>query len=78
MTALSGRLLELNAAISEDPNLGSGFGIGHSYFCRPGAALNAENYFDAIRNEILPLLEEYWVDDRDRREKWRDKLLAAL
>jgi 5-methylcytosine-specific restriction protein B len=78
VTALSERLMELNAAISDDPNLGPGFAIGHSYFCRPGAALTAENYFDAARNEILPLLEEYWLDDRDRLDKWRDKLLAAL
>ena len=78
VTVLSERLMELNTAISDDQNLGPGFGIGHSYFCRPGAPLTAENYFDAVRNEILPLLEEYWVDDRDRLEKWRDKLLAAL
>jgi hypothetical protein len=78
VTALSGRLIELNEAIAEDPNLGSGFCIGHSYFCRPASALIAQDYIDAIRNEILPLLEEYWVDDRDRLEKWREKLLAAL
>ena len=78
VAALSERLIALNEAISDDPNLGSGFSVGHSYFCRPGAALTAQDYFDAVRNEILPLLEEYWVDDRDLLEKWREKLLADL
>jgi hypothetical protein len=78
VAALSERLMDLNVAISEDQNLGPGFCVGHSYFCRPGGALTIENYVDAVRNEILPLLEEYWVDDRDRLEKWREKLLAAL
>jgi 5-methylcytosine-specific restriction enzyme B len=78
VAALSERLIALNEAISDDPNLGSGFSVGHSYFCRPGAVLTAQDYFDAVRNEILPLLEEYWVDDRDLLEKWRGKLLADL
>ena len=77
-TAVSDRLIELNEAISEDPNLGPGFCVGHSYFCQPGRALTATNYIDAVKNEILPLLEEYWVDDRDRLEKWREKLLASF
>src|SRR5262249_30835628 len=77
-TALSDRLIELNEAISEDQNLGAGFCIGHSYFCRLGGSLTEKDYFDAVKNEILPLLEEYWVDDCDRLEKWRDKLLASF
>jgi 5-methylcytosine-specific restriction enzyme B len=75
---LSARLGELNTEIAEDANLGPGFCVGHSYFCRRNEALTTEDYFDAVRNEIVPLLEEYWLDDRNRIEKWRDKLLAAL
>jgi 5-methylcytosine-specific restriction protein B len=76
--AISARLLELNEEITEDSNLGSGFCVGHSYFCQRNRALTPEDFFDAIRNEIIPLLEEYWLDDRERIKKWRDKLLAAF
>jgi MoxR-like ATPase len=76
--AMSRRLIELNEAISEDPNLGRGFCLGHSYFCRSSGPLTEEDYFDAVKGEILPLLEEYWVDDRDRWERWREKLLASF
>lgn len=76
--SLSGRLAELNTEISDDANLGFGFCVGHSYFCRRNALLTTEDYFDTVRNEIVPLLEEYWIDDRDRIEKWRGKLLAAF
>jgi hypothetical protein len=77
-TAFSKRLLELNEEISEDQNLGSGFCVGHSYFCRADGPLTEKEYFDVVTNEILPLLEEYWVDDRDRREKWSERLLASF
>jgi hypothetical protein len=33
-------------------------------------------YERTIRTEVLPLLREYWFDDPDRVEAWRDKLLA--
>jgi hypothetical protein len=75
---LSQRLVELNEAISSDSNLGTGYCVGHSYFCSPEGALTTQDYFDAVQSEILPLLEEYWVDDRDRLETWSEKLLAAF
>jgi 5-methylcytosine-specific restriction protein B len=75
---LSARLVDLNLAISDDSNLGPGFCVGHSYFCRHGVALTTQDYFDAVRHEIVPLLEEYWVDDRDRFQKWTDRLLAPF
>jgi 5-methylcytosine-specific restriction protein B len=75
---LSQRFSELNEEITEDANLGKGFCVGHSYFCKQGAAISAGDYVDVIRNEILPLLEEYWVDDRERVDKWSERLLAAI
>jgi hypothetical protein len=43
-----------------------------------GSSLTETDYFDAVKNEILPLLEEYWVDDRDLLEKWRARLLEKF
>ena len=61
------RLERLNERIRDDANLGSGFCIGHSYFCHPGANSADEAWYDRIvRTEIQPLLREYWFDNADR------------
>lgn len=73
------RMAELNEAIASDTlNLGSGFEIGHSFFV-PGksGAYGEDWYARVMRTEILPLLGEYWFDDRQRAEGWRDRLLAT-
>jgi 5-methylcytosine-specific restriction protein B len=76
--AISTRLQALNQAITDDPNLGPGFMVGHSYFCGNGLALIEKVYMDAIRHEILPLLKEYWFDDPERVAQWKDKLEAEF
>ena len=77
-TTVAARLKALNHAIAEDQNLGPGFAIGHSYFCGNGAALTEKEYTQAIRHEILPLLKEYWFDNRERTEEWAHKLEAKF
>jgi 5-methylcytosine-specific restriction protein B len=72
------RMTELNADIAKDSNLGIGFCVGHSYFCRRDTGLTYAGYFDTVQNEIIPLLEEYWLDDADQVRKWREKLLAEI
>ena len=56
----------LNEDISGDDSLRKGFCIGHSYFCH---LLNSENLRTDLKfiidYEILPLLEEYWFDEKD-------------
>ncbi len=74
----SARLDELNQAIIADQNLGSGFAVGHSYFCNDGAALEPSAYSRTIAHQIVPLLEEYWFDDPDQVTKWTSKLLAPF
>ena len=67
--ALVGRIVDrfsaLNARIREDhKNLGPGFEIGHSFFC-PGdddKELDESWYQAIVRQEIEPLLREYWFD----------------
>jgi hypothetical protein len=75
---VAGRLKALNQAITEDQNLGPGFMIGHSYFCGNGVALTEKGYKQAIRHEVMPLLQEYWFDDKERAEDWADKLGASF
>ena len=62
------KMLALNQAICEDKNLGTGFEIGHSYFCsgiEPDMEAETEDaWFQHIMNqEIGPQLFEYWFDD---------------
>ena len=76
------RLEALNRRIREHPQLGEGFQIGHSYFCRPpkgladAAAWNGW-YTDVVRYEIEPLLREYWFDDAERTSNELAALRAA-
>lgn len=69
------RIPDLNKRIRDDANLGSGFAIGHSYFCSGGTD---ERWYDrVIRHEILPLLREYWFDAPDQVEAIETELLDA-
>ena len=67
---------KINIAIEKDKSLGTGFKIGHSYFCpnikdRKG---NKKDIDDIITYEIVPLLEEYWYDDEDSLIQWKNAL----
>ena len=76
--ALVARVEALNREIAEDPSLGKGFSVGHSYFC----GLNPENV-DArlpqiVEYELVPLLAEYWFDEPKKVEEQARKLRDAL
>ena len=76
------RLEALNRQIREHPQLGEGFQIGHSYFCRPPKGLAGDDawngwYTDVVRYEIEPLLREYWFDDAERARNALTALRAA-
>ena len=63
------RMIELNIKISEDTkNLGSGYCVGHSYFCpsNSDSECGQEWYFHILRSEIEPLLREYWFDNEEK------------
>lgn len=65
----------VNQEISKDINLGTGFQIGHSYFCSyPGDIEDKIWYNEVIDFEIKPLLQEIWFDDMDKVEKLIDVL----
>ena len=49
----------------------------HSYFCNLDTA--DKNELAVIINyEIIPLLKEYWFDDRKKVDQWSAKLQGAL
>ncbi len=73
LNRMIGRLTNLNNTIEEDPNLGKGFKIGHSYFCDYKKDVNW--YRNVIKYEIKPLLEEYWFDELDKAEQYIEELL---
>lgn len=58
----------LNERISKDKNLGPGFRIGHSFFCVQSDSNSDEWYKDILNMEIIPLIKEYWFDDKDNVE----------
>jgi len=69
-------IMELNDRIAADDSLGKGFCIGHSYFCnQPDNDTWIEN---VVRFDILPMLEEYWFDDKDKYQKESARLLDIL
>lgn len=66
------RFKELNKKISDENNsgLGKGYCIGHSYFCVPPVTGQSDDewYNSIIEFEIMPLLYEYWWDDKEKAE----------
>ncbi len=67
---------DLNEKIRGDDDLGHGFEIGHSYFVpQSGERIDESWRRHRTRNQILPLLREYWFDRKDEVEKWEKRLL---
>ena len=60
--ALIEKIKDLNFEIAKDPSLGSGFCIGHSYFCGQDECTD-EWMQSVVEYDILPMLEEYWFDE---------------
>lgn len=70
----------LNESIKFDKSLGSGFCIGHSYFC--GLKDSSECSEDLLRSiveyDIIPMLNEYWFDDEKQLNKWTENLRGVF
>lgn len=74
------RMSALNQEIATDSLLGENYVIGHSFFCPRGnnfSELNRQWYESVIETEIIPLLEEYWFDNRERTRAIAKNLLRA-
>jgi MoxR-like ATPase len=69
------RIGGLNHRIADDPQLGRGFCIGHSYFCQAGDLVRDRAWYSRIvRTELAPMLREYWFDDRKRADEEAQRL----
>ncbi len=70
------KIKELNQEIENDSSLGSGFCIGHSYFC--GQEVCTKEWMQTvIRYDIMPMLKEYWFDEQAKVQKW-SKILEGV
>lgn len=74
MRALVDAVVELNEVIKDDPALGEGYCIGHSYFCKKTSNCASST----VRYELVPLIEEYWFDDPKKAKREIKKLEAVL
>lgn len=64
---------ELNHQIAADDSLGKGFEIGHSYLCTREAVTD-EWLKEVVNYDILPMLREYWFDNKSEVDRWSNKL----
>ena len=73
---LIAEIKKLNEEISADSSLGKGFCIGHSYFCLE----NCEEKIlrSIVDYDILPMLEEYWFDNPEKVEEWKNNLRGVF
>lgn len=77
--ALIHQIRLLNKKISEDPSLGRGFQIGHSYFCgREEAGCTDEWMRSVVEFDILPMLSEYWFDEPEKLHEWEQNLRGVF
>lgn len=67
----------LNQAIRDDSSLGEGFCIGHSYFCEIEKVTDSV-LKDIVEYELIPLLKEYWFDEKELVRDWSEKLRSAI
>lgn len=64
---------ELNRQIATDDSLGQGFEIGHSYLCT-GEIVTDEWLKEVVNYDILPMLQEYWFDNKLEVDRWANRL----
>ncbi len=76
---LIGKIKLLNEEIKNDKSLGDGFCIGHSYFCGLTEEECTKERLQAIVDyDILPMLEEYWFDETNKLDKWKNILQGVF
>ena len=68
---------DLNEEIKKDKALGSGFCIGHSYFCGKDVCTD-EWLHEVVNYDILPMLREYWFDEPDNVTRWESILKGVF
>jgi len=73
---IQNKMRELNKKIGSSADLGHGFVIGHSFFVPTNKIENSKDWYSRIiKNEIAPLLREYWFD---KKQSEVDQEIALL
>jgi len=75
--ALIDEVSKLNQEIKDDDSLGSGFVIGHSYFCVT-EKISDEDVAAIVEYELLPLIREYWFDEPSKVDTWTERLRGVV
>lgn len=70
-------IISLNETIKNDHSLGSGFCIGHSYFCGQNS-IDKKWLSNVVEYDILPMLREYWFDNENKYNVEAKKLLNTV
>lgn len=79
LRSLIEKVVMLNQEIEQDPSLGKGFRIGHSYFNRLNITDDiTQRLREIVEFDIVPMLEEYWFDDETEIAKWESNLMSEL
>jgi len=68
---------KLNQDIANDASLGDGFCFGHSYFCEQ-KKFTEEWLSVIIEYDLIPMLNEYWFDDKVKAQLWANRLREIL
>ncbi|MDR7161393.1 AAA family ATPase [Arthrobacter sp. BE255] len=72
-------VVDLNRTITDDPALGQGFAIGHSYLTPPaGSDADDAWLYSVVEDELIPLLHEYWFDEPSKAKEWAGRLRSAV
>ncbi len=72
-------VVDLNQTIAEDPALGKGFAIGHSFLTSPPTGSANDGWlYSVVEDELVPLLDEYWFDEPTKAEDWASRLRTAF
>lgn len=70
---------KLNETISQDGSLGDGFRIGHSFFCGMKRETCTDDWMRSVIDyDIMPMLSEYWFDDKEKVRRWDVDLHKVL
>lgn len=77
LDSLIGIVESMNRVIVSDASLGSGFCIGHSYFCTEDV-IDEVWLTDLVEYELIPLIKEYWFDEPSKVENWSQKLRGGI
>ncbi|MCK4269406.1 MAG: AAA family ATPase [Methanogenium sp.] len=67
----------INEMILDDPSLGDGCAIGHSFLC-PDGEIDEEWLRSVIEYDLIPLIKEYWFDNKTNFDGCSQRLQSIL